>query len=73
MKIILNGQEHEVEKEILTYEDVVTLVYGKPVSIVVSITYRRAATPKEDGILSFRQSVPIKEGTVFNAYVTSNA
>jgi len=70
MKIIVNGEQLEVDVEALSFEEVVALA-KEPIS--ASVTYCRAAGPKSEGCLSVGQTVYLKDGTILNAIVTGNA
>jgi hypothetical protein len=69
MKIILNGQATEVDRDTLSFEDLRRLA-GKP--FADTITYHRAVAPK-DGTLTPESWVTVKEGSVVNVTNTGNA
>ena len=72
LSIIVNGKTYRLDiNSDISYEDIVRLV-GLPVNFIVSITFR-GAFGDTSGILNFGESVVIKDGTIFNAYVTGNA
>jgi hypothetical protein len=73
--VIVNGQQHAVESQIVSYEEVVKLAYPTPPSpdTRYTVTYRNAKEPKE-GSLAEGQSVEIKkEGTIFNVKATGKS
>lgn len=73
--IIVNGEEKLVEKPELTYQDVIDLAAtsDEEKKEIFSITYRKAAGEKQKGILAPGESVCIKDGTTFSAFVTDCA
>lgn len=72
LSILVNGKTCRLDvNSAISYEDIVRLV-GLPVNSVVSITFR-GAFGDTSGILNFGETVALKEGTIFNAYVTGNA
>ena len=73
-KIIVNGRENVVEKEVLTFDEVVKLADVKGGSdVLYTVTYRKAAGKKEDGILVEGETVEVKDGTIFNVTATSKS
>jgi hypothetical protein len=73
--VIVNGQQHTVDDQIVSYEEVVKLAYPTPPSpdTRYTVTYRNAKEPKE-GSLAPGQSVEIKkEGTIFNVKATGRS
>jgi len=66
--IIVNGTPHEVEKDDLTYDEVVTLAFPdfpQHPERTYSVTYQRGHGNKPEGILSPGGSVKVKEGMIF--------
>ncbi len=66
--IIINGTPHEVEKDELTYNEVVTLAFPdfpQHPERTYSVTYQRGHGSKPEGILSPGGSVKVKEGMIF--------
>ncbi|MEK6782186.1 MAG: multiubiquitin domain-containing protein [Bacteroidota bacterium] len=66
--IIVNGTPHEVEKDELTYDEVVTLAFPdfpQHPERTYSVTYQRGHSHKPEGILSPGGSVKFKEGMIF--------
>lgn len=73
--IVVNGQQHIVEFQTVTYEEVVKIAYPTPPSpdARYTVTYRNAHKPME-GSLAPGQSVEVKkEGTVFNVKATGRS
>lgn len=73
--VIVNGQQHIVESQIVSYEEVVKLAYPTPPSpdTRYTVTYRNAKEPKE-GSLAPGHSIEIKkEGTIFNVKATGRS
>jgi Multiubiquitin len=86
MKIDINGRTHEVDKDVLTYADVVKLVYADEpkraawyletpgaVLTIVYDTKRDSEGRHRDGCLSIGETVRIEEGMRFSAANTGNA
>lgn len=70
MKVLINGQDHEVDDgEILSYEKVVTLAGYDPKS-VITVTYSKLDA---SGHLTFGQSISAREGLRLSAMYTGNA
>jgi hypothetical protein len=74
--IIVNAEEHTIEQEKLTYEQVVELAYpGGPTGpdITYSVTFEHAKEPKQ-GTLSAGGSVEVKKrNTVFDVIQANRA
>jgi len=70
-KVIVNGCEHRVETDRLSYADVAALA-GKPGAKELTMTYDRAAYKKQ-GLLSPGESIKVVDGTIFCAVYTGNA
>lgn len=74
--IIVNTQEHQVEKDEISYEEVVVLAYpsadfnNPDLSYIVN--YKRAHG-NADGSLTKGQKVKIKEGMIFNVTETNKS
>lgn len=74
--IIINGREKTVEKEELTFDEVVALAFDDPPTgefICFTITYRRAGGRKPEGTLVEGKSVKVKDGTIFNVTATDKS
>jgi hypothetical protein len=78
-KVIINGREKSVDVPLnkieLSYNDIVNLVAtsDEEKEHIFTITYAKAYGDKTEGCLAPGESVEIKDGTIFNCYVTSNA
>ncbi len=73
--VIVNGQQHPVESQIVSYEEIVKIAYPTPPSpdARYTVTYRNAKKPKE-GSLAPGQSVEVKkEGTIFDVKATGRS
>jgi Multiubiquitin len=73
--VIVNGQPHPVESQIVSYEEIVKIAYPTPPSpdTRYTVTYRNAKEPKE-GSLAPGQSVEVKKGgTIFNVKATGRS
>ncbi len=73
--IIVNGREHEVEKDEITYAEVVALAFNNPPndSTIFVVTYRRGHSNKPEGTLVEGGSVKVKKGMIFNVTPTNRA
>lgn len=74
--IVIDGTEHEVEKDDMTYVELVTLAdpeYPQHPDTTYSVTYKRGQGNKPEGTLSPGGSVKIKEGMVFNVSRTGQS
>lgn len=73
--IIVDGQPHEVEKDEISFAEVVTLAYPdypQNPQITYSVTYERGHGGKQ-GILVAGQSVKVKEGMKFDVSRTGES
>jgi len=71
-EIVVDGTQHVVEEEHVTFEQVVALAYPTPPSeeTIFTVTFFKAKEPKE-GTLAAGGSVEVKKnGTVFNVKAT---
>lgn len=74
--IIINGVPHEVKKDEMTYNEVVTLAFPdfpKHPERTYSVTYERGLGEKPTGILSPGGTVKVKEGMVFKVKHTGQS
>lgn len=74
--IIVEGTPHEWQKDIITYEEVVTLEvpdYSQHPEITYSVTYKRGHGNKPEGILSPGGSVKVKDGMIFSVSETGQS
>lgn len=76
IKILVNGFPHEVEKDIITYLQVVTLAfedYPQHPERTYSVTYKKGHGNKPTGILSIGSKVKIKNGMEFKVKHTGQS
>jgi hypothetical protein len=74
--IVVNGRKKDVKKELLTFDEVVSLAFDDPQrgpNVIFTVTFRNAKEPKGEGSLLEGQVVEIKEGTVFNVTRTDKS
>ena len=74
--IIVDGTEHRVPKEAITYEEVVTLAYPdfpEHPEITYSVKYRNGPHGNHEGILYPGGSVRVKDGMVFHVKRTGQS
>lgn len=74
--IIVNAREKQVEKDDITFEEVVDLAFDpKPVgeNVLFTVTYRRGQGNKPEGSLLAGQSVKVKDGMIFNVTATDKS
>lgn len=74
--IVVDGTPHDVEKEKLSYADVVTLAYPdypQHPEITYSVTYKKGPNSNHEGILAPGGTVMIKDGMVFNVSRTGQS
>ena len=77
VKIIVNAEEHFVEKDELSFQEVVNLAYNnnppQGSNWEFTITYRKGHKEKPDGTLLEGKSVKVKEEMVFNVRATDKS
>jgi hypothetical protein len=72
--IIVNGRENTVEKDDMTFEEIVALAQlPSGPNITYTVTYRRGPDPRPDGTLVEGQSVKVKDGMIFNVTATDRS
>lgn len=74
--IIVDGTSHEVEKEKISYAEVVTLAYPdypQHPEITYSVTYKRGPDANHEGILAQGGLVMVKKDMVFNVSRTGQS
>lgn len=73
--IIVNGEDHEVGSEVVTYQQVVTIAFPIPPSpdARYTVSYRHAKEPYEGSLAPSQSVVVRKEGTVFNVKATGKS
>jgi hypothetical protein len=74
--IIVNGKEKTVEKDDLTYDEVVALAFNPPPTgdnILITIVYRRGHGDKPEGSVVPGGSVKVKDGMIFDVTATDRS
>jgi len=74
--IIVDGTPHEVEKDKLSYAEVVTIAYPdypQHPEITYSVTYKKGPNSNHEGTLAQGGFVMVKEGMVFNVSRTGQS
>jgi hypothetical protein len=74
--IIVNGTPHEVEKEEISYTEVVTLGFPdfpQHPERTYSVTYQRGHGDKPEGILSPGTTIKTKDGMIFKVKHTGQS
>lgn len=74
--IVVNGREKEVEKDDLSFSEVVVLAFGSPATgdnIIYTVTYKRGHGNKPEGTLVEGDTVKVKDGMVFNVTRTDKS
>jgi len=75
-KIIVNAQPKSVEKNKLTFAEVVELAFNPPPigpNILFTITYRKGPKENPEGSLLEGKTVKIKDGMIFNVTQTDKS
>jgi len=76
LTIIVEGTQHEWQKDEITYAEVVTLEvpdYAQHPEITYSVKYKNGHGNKPEGVLSPGASVKVKEGMVFSVSPTGQS
>lgn len=74
--IVVNGREMEVDKDEISFAEVVKLAFGQPPeggNIMYTVTYKRGHGKKPEGTLVEGESVKVKEGMIFNVTRTDKS
>jgi hypothetical protein len=74
--IIVDGTPHDVEKDRITYAEVVTLAYPDypaHTEITYSVTYKRGPNANHEGILAVGGTVMVKKDMVFSVQRTGQS
>jgi hypothetical protein len=73
--IIVNGQEKIVDKEKISYEEVVVLAFGTApgAQAAVTVVYIRGEGGKPEGSLVSGQEVNVKDNMIFNVTSTDRS
>lgn len=74
--IVVNGREKQVEKDELSFSEVVSLAFGVPTgsdTTIFTVTYKRGHGHKPEGSLVEGDTVKVKDGMVFNVSRTDKS
>lgn len=74
--VIVNAQERVVQKDELTFDEVVRLAFENPPTgqnVLFTITYRRGRGEKPDGTLLEGETLKVKEGMIINVTPTDRS
>jgi hypothetical protein len=74
--ITVNGKQKEVEKDDLSYDEVVELAFASPPTgenILITIVYRRGHGDKPEGSLLPGGTVKVKDGMIFDVTATDKS
>jgi len=74
--IVVNGKAKEVEKDEISFEELVVLAYGEEPpggNTIYTITYKRGHGNKPEGSMVAGDTVKVKEGMVFNVTRTDKS
>ena len=75
-KIIVNGTQHTVSTEVLTFEAIVDIAFpGYPTdpNVVFSVTFDKAESKPHQGTLAPGGKVTVKNNTVFDVTQTNRS
>jgi len=74
--IVVNAEQHHVEKKRISFEQVVKLAFPTPPpgqNILFTVTYYNGPKANPEGVLTAGQIVKVKNGMVFNAKATDRS
>lgn len=74
--IIVNARPKTVQKDEITFEEIIRLAYDNPPSgpnWVFTVTYHRGHGNKPEGSLRAGESVKVKDGMVFDVTATDKS
>lgn len=71
-KVTVNGQMYDVDKDVLSYEEVLELA-GYPRERCISVTWRQPRPGTGSGCIARGEHVTPVDGVIFNAISTSSA
>ena len=74
--IVVNGQPFEVEKDEISYAEVVTLAfpeYPQNPEVTYSVKYKRGHGNKPEGVLAPGGTVKVKDEMIFNVSPTGQS
>lgn len=77
-KIVVNGTEHEVENNVLTFDALIDIAFpGQPHNnpdVVFSVTFDKADSNPHQGTLAVGGTVTVKkQGTIFDVTQTNRS
>ena len=76
VEIIVNGRPCAVDKEKISFEEVITLAFGTydpDPAVAYTVTYSRGNNGNGSGVLTRGSSVMVKKGMVFNVTRTNRS
>lgn len=74
--IIVTGREKNVEKDKISYEELIILQFGSYESnpdVEYSVTYSNGNQHKPKGVLEKGESIMVKDGMIFNVTKTNKS
>lgn len=73
--IVVNGEQHKVRSDVVTYQEVVTIAFPIPPSpdARYTVSFRNAKEPHEGSLAPSQSVIVRKEGTVFNVKATGKS
>ena len=76
LEIVINGEQHVVQRRRLTFEDIVRLAFEDAIfnaDIVYTVTYKRGPKQNREGSLVAGEAVLVDNGMIFNAKRTDKS
>jgi hypothetical protein len=76
VNIIVNGRQKTVDREELSFDEVVALAFDSPPSgpnVVITVAFRRGHGNKPEGTLSAGDAVKVKDGMIFDVTATDKS
>lgn len=73
--IFVNAMPHQVDKDDLSFNDIVKLAVGLPTgeNIMYSVTYQRGRAEQSTEILDEGQTIKAREGMIFHVTATDRS
>jgi hypothetical protein len=74
--IIVNAEQHHVEKKRVSFEQIVKLAFPTPppgANILFTVTFYNGPKTNPEGVLTAGQTVKVKNGMVFNVKATDRS
>lgn len=71
--IQINSREILWHRQTISYYDIVARVKNPAIGALYSVTYSKGLVTDREGILLPGSEVHVKDGMIFNAYITDNA